>query len=301
LLRVAVTIAIVMVMIGGLQYALGAGSQEQVSKGKKRIVSAIVGLVLLLFAYVILYTVNPNLIALRMPGLPMIKKVVLLGEESCESLKEKKFEIGTGDQIEDIFTAEKGVEPKCGAGTVILKDDLKNTVAEGTTCDFKDCSPETEKVCYTGSNFAGCFKCTEVRGIGGVAGLVPNNSVCSSLVLKDTDTKSDPPEPHMRNYCFWQSATQRLSEADPLSACVEFSIDCTKIQTCSAYDTLILKMPTVVKGLNIPITLELLPLFTKVNLETICRSDPCKAGKKEGGQSCRYVTGTISGDCVKVE
>lgn len=62
LIGISVTIAIVFVMIGGLQYVLGAGGQEQITKGKERITNAVAGLVLLLGVYVILYTVNPSLV-----------------------------------------------------------------------------------------------------------------------------------------------------------------------------------------------------------------------------------------------
>src|SRR3989339_370287 len=62
LLAVSTVVAIVMVMIGGLQYALGAASSGQVEKGKTRIKSGITGLALLLSAYLILYLVNPRLV-----------------------------------------------------------------------------------------------------------------------------------------------------------------------------------------------------------------------------------------------
>jgi len=57
-------IAVVMVMIGGLQYMIGKGVGD-VQKGKDRIKNAVIGLVLLLGSYTILYTVNPDLILLQ--------------------------------------------------------------------------------------------------------------------------------------------------------------------------------------------------------------------------------------------
>lgn len=64
LVGAALTIAIVMMMIGGLQYVVGATS-GQVEKAKTRIKNAVEGFVLLLFVAVILYTVNPNLTLFR--------------------------------------------------------------------------------------------------------------------------------------------------------------------------------------------------------------------------------------------
>ncbi len=60
LLGAAVIVATVMIMIGGVQYMIGKGAGE-VQKGKERIKNAIIGLVLLLGSYTILYTVNPKL------------------------------------------------------------------------------------------------------------------------------------------------------------------------------------------------------------------------------------------------
>jgi len=59
LIGFALTIAIVMIMVGGLQYVLGASSGD-VKNGKKRMTDAIEGFVLLMFVYVVLYTVNPE-------------------------------------------------------------------------------------------------------------------------------------------------------------------------------------------------------------------------------------------------
>lgn len=61
LLGAAIAIAIVMLMIGGFQYTLGAASAAQVQKGKERIRNALIGLVLLFGAVAIVVMVNPNL------------------------------------------------------------------------------------------------------------------------------------------------------------------------------------------------------------------------------------------------
>ncbi len=51
-------VAIVMIMIGGLQY-LTAGSSGRIGQAKERIVGAVIGLIIALSAYTILQTVNP--------------------------------------------------------------------------------------------------------------------------------------------------------------------------------------------------------------------------------------------------
>lgn len=52
--------AVLFLIIGGLQIMLGGANQESVSSGRKRILAAILGLVLLFLASLILRTINPN-------------------------------------------------------------------------------------------------------------------------------------------------------------------------------------------------------------------------------------------------
>ncbi len=61
----AATLAIIMIVIGGLEYILSPvpGKKEE---GKKRIIEAIWGLILALAAYLILNTINPDLVALKL-------------------------------------------------------------------------------------------------------------------------------------------------------------------------------------------------------------------------------------------
>ncbi|MEY4744105.1 MAG: Type secretion system pilin [Candidatus Parcubacteria bacterium] len=70
---VAGILAGVMFVIGGFQY-LTAGSSGRVSKAKERIKDALVGLLLVLGAYAILNTVNPDVLRLQMPKVPLVKK-----------------------------------------------------------------------------------------------------------------------------------------------------------------------------------------------------------------------------------
>ncbi len=82
LIGISLTIAIVMVMIGGLQYVLASGSGK-VEKGKTRIKNATVGLILLLSVYLILYTVNPRLTLLTTLKLDNIAAVEGIGNSDA--------------------------------------------------------------------------------------------------------------------------------------------------------------------------------------------------------------------------
>ncbi|MCR4313769.1 MAG: pilin, partial [Candidatus Uhrbacteria bacterium] len=80
MLGAGTTIAIVFLMVSGLRWTLGGANAEQIGKAKKTIQNAVIGLVLLLSTYVIVFTVNPYLIRLQVPAFPMIKPISLVGE-----------------------------------------------------------------------------------------------------------------------------------------------------------------------------------------------------------------------------
>lgn len=76
LIGVAVIVAIVMIMYGGFRWITAAGSPEKIGQAKSTIVSAIVGLLLALFSYTLLNTINPALVRLEMPRIKMIRGIV---------------------------------------------------------------------------------------------------------------------------------------------------------------------------------------------------------------------------------
>jgi hypothetical protein len=73
------------VVYGGIKYATGRGNPSAESDGKSWITSALLGLLLLAGAYVILLTINPNILTLQIPGLPGLtapSNVTVLGPSS---------------------------------------------------------------------------------------------------------------------------------------------------------------------------------------------------------------------------
>ncbi len=75
LLGVAALVAVVMIMLGGLQYVLAAGQAKAIGSAKTRITNAITGLVLLLAAYNIAYLIDPNTTSLKAIGLRNVKGI----------------------------------------------------------------------------------------------------------------------------------------------------------------------------------------------------------------------------------
>lgn len=68
-ITVAAVLAVIMIVIGGMQYIGASGNTSVVEDAKDRIYWAIVGLILALGSWLILNTINPNLKNLELKGI----------------------------------------------------------------------------------------------------------------------------------------------------------------------------------------------------------------------------------------
>ncbi|MDE2188527.1 MAG: hypothetical protein KGJ35_02245 [Patescibacteria group bacterium] len=71
LLALAVVLAVFMITVGGFEYML-SGAMETKSDAKKKMTDAILGLILALCTYLILYTIDPNLVSSNNLTIPPI-------------------------------------------------------------------------------------------------------------------------------------------------------------------------------------------------------------------------------------
>ncbi|TSC80308.1 MAG: histone-lysine N-methyltransferase SETD1 [Parcubacteria group bacterium Gr01-1014_29] len=67
----AIILALVMFVIGGVEYVGSAGNTSLLQDAKGRITNALLGLVLALAAWLILYTINPDLVIFELPIEPI--------------------------------------------------------------------------------------------------------------------------------------------------------------------------------------------------------------------------------------
>jgi len=68
-------LAAVMIIWGGFKYLTSFGNPSRISGAKEQITSAIIGLFITLGTYVILFTINPSIVNLRMPAVTSIKQI----------------------------------------------------------------------------------------------------------------------------------------------------------------------------------------------------------------------------------
>jgi hypothetical protein len=65
-LSVTGILAVIMIIIAGIEYIWAGGSQQKIDSAKNRIWQAIWGLLIALSAYLILYTINPDLVSFNL-------------------------------------------------------------------------------------------------------------------------------------------------------------------------------------------------------------------------------------------
>ena len=65
LLYVAGGVAVLFVIIGGFQYITSAGNAEGATKGKKTVVNAIIGIVLIILSYMIISVITNTILGYR--------------------------------------------------------------------------------------------------------------------------------------------------------------------------------------------------------------------------------------------
>jgi len=98
-LMVAGFLAFGTIVYGGFLYLISAGAPVKMIAAKEQITGGILGLVILLSSYLILATINPQLVILRLPGLEKIE-IEPIEIEKMEPTTPVYFQIPTGMIIE---------------------------------------------------------------------------------------------------------------------------------------------------------------------------------------------------------
>jgi len=97
--------AMLMIMIGGYMYITSAGNNANMEKAKKFITDAVIGLILALFSWLLLYTINPELTQInRLQGTADIEEIKKIGsgikiKDSTKDLAD--FSVEGGKDISD--------------------------------------------------------------------------------------------------------------------------------------------------------------------------------------------------------
>lgn len=155
----------IMIMIGGLLYLTAGGSPERVSNAKSYISNALIGLILALTSYFLLQTVNPALLSLKFPKVPLVAPPLQF-TQFCEDLKEAGIDV------------EPEVPGKTMCGDLGIPKTSDENANVPTKCTFKKCQnaiegclPCTDPDPMACQKTANCFPCAGTR-IDGVLGAI---------------------------------------------------------------------------------------------------------------------------------
>ncbi|MFH1405079.1 MAG: pilin [Patescibacteria group bacterium] len=286
LLWIAFAFGVVMIMFGGLQYVLSSGSGE-VENAKKRITTAVVGIALLLGSYLILYTVNPNLIKMQLPKMPMIKKVELIDNDWCEDLiNNKKYKLG-----EDIII-ESGGNEKCGTFGKVVSTPEGAMVADGTVCPFKTCGNNKQKCIVTPKAGPQCIKCSDINPDNSKLdeyGLSVSIQTCEKMQIGLLEDKGYGKDVYQRCVFARDLDIGGLSGLTS-GTCAEIIIDCGNVTSCSHYD----KVRAISGGDSARLDdLDTFEAWTV--LEGVCSENICNNGSLGGKcYSMKYFDATLS-------
>ncbi|MDO8622218.1 MAG: hypothetical protein Q7R80_03215 [bacterium] len=153
--RVAAVLAVVVIMAGGVMW-LTSGGAERLGKAKELIGNAVIGLLLAVGSYVVLQTINPDLVRLSLPRMRMVRAIAA-GSLFCSGVP-AEVEIRNGGPTGSVYHPEARRSLQCGR--------VGHTpTASAKTCLGDFCDPG--RVCLPGGT--GGYECV-VGTIGGEVG-----------------------------------------------------------------------------------------------------------------------------------
>jgi len=175
---VAGILATVMIMYGGVQYVISLGNQQKLSQAKDTITGAIMGLVLVLGSYSILYLINPNLISFDLriidEGIPAVPENIVWCEDYTD---------------DPVAVPDKVDEKDCGDTGLVEINGIQTVCTYHGTCHNSNeiCTPwqpryeckHAQAACENySSSFGSCEAIDELMSQQGFA-----NKVCTTKTM----------------------------------------------------------------------------------------------------------------------
>ncbi len=247
LMGFAMTVAIVFLMVGGVRYVLGGVSEKAIKGAKDMMTKSVEGFVLLMFAYVILYTVNPQLIKLQVPKMPMLRQVTIMDGNDCGTILGLENGAKPGDvktalsvNASDTYGSNAKAttdgaalryegEPVCGTTAEVLAGMGGLPVADGKTCNFSYCADS--KGCAVISGKGQCMACEAITDTN-TLGITPSNDVCTAIKYPETQFSGTIIPSALCVY------SNDLDLSTTGGSCAKAVIDCSGFTKCGDYGSI---------------------------------------------------------------
>ncbi len=208
-------IAIVLIMIGGAQYILGSGIGS-VDEGKKRIINAVTGLVILLGAYLLLATVNPYLVSWKTLEIPKIKPMAFLSGSSCNDYDDLGYIVDPTGKSTEVYCGNEGLVTSTPEGVEMTQE-----------CVYAKCTQKGE-FCMQNNDAYECISCDSTITAAS-KGLTITSGLCASF---PATTSGD-----VTTECLFVDAASKLAEAVNLKTdfCAQVELNCATLTDCTQY------------------------------------------------------------------
>jgi len=195
ILGIAGIVAVVVIMVAGIQWIVAGGNSSIISASKKRIEGAFIGLFLAYSSFFILGSINPWLTKFRLPQTWIIKQIDMMTEfcfdmPSLENLPGLRFAyVKNPEKVQDVQSGDFDLIGKIDKfekeGEVLINNNHKKLTcgnmytpegSAGTTCQGHYCEDENE-ICIPNydykkdvNNGQSSYKCEEAMMVVKVFG-----------------------------------------------------------------------------------------------------------------------------------
>ena len=115
-------VATVMIMVGGLLYLTSGGSAERVGRAKETLSGAVIGLILALGSYMVLYVINPDLVSFDALKIKIIKRQTIEYLEVTSNTGETNPGKDKIVQLAHQIAQKAGISDTCMFAAIITKE-----------------------------------------------------------------------------------------------------------------------------------------------------------------------------------
>ena len=177
LLYVAGVLAVIVIMVGGFQWITAGGNQSKIGEAKERVMGAVIGLFLALSSYLLLYTINPDLVEIVDLNVDKIETLICAsGDTVCYNNNDCNVETNWFDGADAICGKEHKLQ---GTDRVCYGDSCEDSTE---ICVNNQCITDPDRICINVGD--ACLTSEDGQGYCSIyhacIPCVPLNGTCSA-------------------------------------------------------------------------------------------------------------------------
>lgn len=172
---IAGLLAVTMIMYGGLKWIFSAGDSGKVTAAKETINHAVIGLILALGSFLLLNTINPNLVNLKVPDIKNIAGLNLNLIDKCPDTDSFQAKYGCGQVVK--------IDSDKDLNDYWQKNNLQTKICTGVSCTDRG------KGCFQTSQETSGYKCLDATECAVSCDKITDPDACNSDICADLTGK----------------------------------------------------------------------------------------------------------------